>query len=205
VWFFPLTKLPVASTFWRYLDSLGINQAQSLLKLMSIPRKGMRHQAHHYRICIDIDTTVETIYGNQQRPKAQHQNRGKGYRRCCASLSRPGMLIESFGRRNDQRQAPPFILQTKSQLPACVQKACYGQMEFQSWEALAAHLRLRLHHRQQEMRSTFDPDGCIGRGKARTLNTTVARISLSAKARAVCGHAHTGAKLARPASAMRSL
>ena len=32
---FRLTQLPVASTFWRYVDSLGINQANSLLNLMS--------------------------------------------------------------------------------------------------------------------------------------------------------------------------
>ena len=31
--FFRLTKLPVASTFWRYVDSMGINQGQSLIKM----------------------------------------------------------------------------------------------------------------------------------------------------------------------------
>ncbi|MBW1738337.1 MAG: hypothetical protein JRJ69_12495, partial [Deltaproteobacteria bacterium] len=34
--FFQLTQLPVASTFWRYVDSLGINQALSFLKIMSV-------------------------------------------------------------------------------------------------------------------------------------------------------------------------
>jgi hypothetical protein len=37
--FFRLTKLPVASTFWRYVDSLGINQANSFLKIMSTLRE----------------------------------------------------------------------------------------------------------------------------------------------------------------------
>ena len=32
--FFRLTKLPVATTFWRYVDSLGINQASSFLKII---------------------------------------------------------------------------------------------------------------------------------------------------------------------------
>ena len=36
--FFRLSRLPAASTFWRYVDSLGINQGQSLLKVMSILR-----------------------------------------------------------------------------------------------------------------------------------------------------------------------
>ena len=37
--FFSVTRLPAASTFWRYVDSLGINQAKSLLKVMSILRE----------------------------------------------------------------------------------------------------------------------------------------------------------------------
>ena len=83
--FFRLTKLPAASTFWRYLDSLGINQAKSLLKLMSSLRERVWDQLglSYYRICIDIDTTVETLYGNQQGGRKGHntKNRGKkGYR-----------------------------------------------------------------------------------------------------------------------------
>ena len=78
--FFRLTKLPVASTFWRYLDSLGINQAQSLLKLMSILRERVWQQLgiNHSRICIDIDTTVETIYGNQQGGRKGHNTKKPG-------------------------------------------------------------------------------------------------------------------------------
>ena len=37
--FFNVTRLPVASTFWRYVDSLGINQAKSLLHVMDILRE----------------------------------------------------------------------------------------------------------------------------------------------------------------------
>jgi hypothetical protein len=33
--FFRLTKLPAATTFWRYVNSLGLNQAHSFLKIMS--------------------------------------------------------------------------------------------------------------------------------------------------------------------------
>ena len=36
--FFRLNRLPAASTFWRYVDSLGINQARSLLNINSILR-----------------------------------------------------------------------------------------------------------------------------------------------------------------------
>ena len=34
--FFRLTRLPAATTFWRYVNSLGINQAKSFLQIMSI-------------------------------------------------------------------------------------------------------------------------------------------------------------------------
>src|SRR4030042_5880964 len=58
--FFRLTKLPVASTFWRYLDSLGINQAQSILRIMSRLREEAwkRCGIKYSRIAIDIATTV---------------------------------------------------------------------------------------------------------------------------------------------------
>jgi hypothetical protein len=34
--FFSVTRPPLASTFWRYLDRSGISQAKSLLKVMHI-------------------------------------------------------------------------------------------------------------------------------------------------------------------------
>jgi len=83
--FFRLSALPVASTFWRYVDSMGVNQAVSLLKLMAAIRERVWTllELSYHRICLDIDTTVETIYGNQQGGRKGHntKNRGKkGYR-----------------------------------------------------------------------------------------------------------------------------
>ena len=37
--FFKLNRLPHSSTFWRYVASLGINQANSLIKVMSVLRE----------------------------------------------------------------------------------------------------------------------------------------------------------------------
>ncbi len=37
--FFQLTRLPVASTFWSYVNRLGINQANSFLKIMAVLRE----------------------------------------------------------------------------------------------------------------------------------------------------------------------
>ena len=83
--FFQLAILPAASTFWRYVDSLGINQANSSLKIMSVMRErvwqlcGLELQKVH----LSTDTTVETLYGKQQGGRKGHntKNRGKkGYR-----------------------------------------------------------------------------------------------------------------------------
>jgi len=75
--FFNLTRLPVASTFWRYVNSLGINQAQSLLRLMTELRQRVWNVCNlfHYRICLDIDTTVETVFGHQQGARKGHNTK----------------------------------------------------------------------------------------------------------------------------------
>jgi len=96
--FFRLTRLPVATTFWRYVDSLGLNQANSFLKIMSILRERFWQVCGlcHDRINISIDTTVETIYGNQQGGRKGHnkKNRGKkGYVRLVTSQSARDMTL----------------------------------------------------------------------------------------------------------------
>ena len=52
----------MVGTFWRYVDSMGINQGKSLLTAMSILRERVWKQLDLYygRIAISIDTTVET-------------------------------------------------------------------------------------------------------------------------------------------------
>ena len=78
--FFNLTRLPVASTFWRYVNSLGINQAQSLLELMAQLRERVWKVCgvSLYRVCLDIDTTVETVFGHQQGARKGHNTKHRG-------------------------------------------------------------------------------------------------------------------------------
>jgi len=78
--FFRLTKLPVASTFWRYVDSLGINQANSFLNIISTLRERVWQlcDINYYKIRISIDTTVETIFGNQQGGRKGHNTKYRG-------------------------------------------------------------------------------------------------------------------------------
>jgi hypothetical protein len=54
-----LTQLPVASTFWRYVDSLGINQANSLLDLMSKLRERVWQQCGLYYFKIRISVILK--------------------------------------------------------------------------------------------------------------------------------------------------
>ena len=70
--FFELTRLPAASTFWRYVDSLGINQAQSLLKVSGILRERAWQLCglQYVRIRVNIDTTVKTVYGQVKDARA---------------------------------------------------------------------------------------------------------------------------------------
>ena len=145
--FFRLSKLPVASTFWRYLDSMGINQAQSLLKLMSILRERVWHQLglSYSRICVDIDTTVETLYGNQQGGRKGHntKHRGKkGYRPVLCFIEQTREYLVGKLRKGETlsgKQTAAFIFRIKAHLPGCVQQVLLrADGEFQSWESVQA-------------------------------------------------------------------
>lgn len=96
--FFRLTRLPVASIFWRYLDSLGINQAESFIKVMSILRERVWQLCglEYFKIRISIDTTVETLFGNQQGGRKGQIQRTVAKRdidQFFVSLMRPGNIF----------------------------------------------------------------------------------------------------------------
>ena len=128
--FFRLPRLPVASTFWRYVDSMSINQGQSLIKIMSSLRERVWKQLglNYYRIHIDIDTTVETLYGSQQGARKGHntKHRGKkGYRPvlCFIAQTREYLLGKlRKGTTISGEQTAIFIKQIKTQLPGCVKQ-----------------------------------------------------------------------------------
>jgi hypothetical protein len=145
--FFQLLRLPVASTFWRYVDSLGINQANSFLKIMSVLRErvwqlcGLKYQKIH----LSSDTTVKTLYGHQQGGRKGHntKNRGKkGYRPvlCFIDETREYLLGKlRKGETLSGEEVAKFIRKIKSQLPGCVKKVLFrGDGEFFSWECVSA-------------------------------------------------------------------
>lgn len=144
--FFKLTRLPAASTFWRYVDSLGINQANSFLKIMSIIRERVWQQCSltYQKIHVSVDTTVETIYGNQQGGRKGHnpQHRGKkGYRPVLCFIDETREYLNGKLRKGETlsgEECAAFIRRIKNQLPGCVKKVLLrADGEFLSWESVA--------------------------------------------------------------------
>ena len=145
--FFQLDRLPAASTYWRYVDSLGINQANSLVKLMS----GLRQRIwqlcdlRFHRLHINLDTTVETLYGHQQGGRKGHNpsHRGKkGYRPVLAFIEQTRECLLGRLRKGETlsgAEAAAFIHKLKRQLPAGTYRVLLrGDGEFLSWDSVAA-------------------------------------------------------------------
>ena len=168
--FFKLTRLPVASTFWRYVDSLGINQAHAVLRLIALLRNRVWQvcDISYYRICLDIDTTVETVFGNQQGARKGHnpRNRGKkGYRPVLCFIEQSREYLLGNLRRGETisgKQTAAFIAKIKRYLPDCVNQVLIrADAEFQSWhsvhECLQAGYQFIIANKKCE--PPFDPKG----------------------------------------------
>jgi hypothetical protein len=145
--FFHLNRLPAASTYWRYVDSLGINQANSLVNLMS----GLRQRIwqlcglRFHRLHINLDTTVETLYGHQQGGRKGHNpsHRGKkGYRPVLAFIEQTRECLLGRLRKGETlsgAEAAAFIHKLKRQLPLGIHRVLLrGDGEFLSWDSVAA-------------------------------------------------------------------
>jgi Transposase DDE domain group 1 len=167
---FNRVKLPYVTTYWRYVDSLGINQGMALLMVMSVLRErvwqlcGLSYPAIH----INIDTTVETIYGSQQGGRKGHnpKNRGKkGFRPVLCFIQETREYFTGKLRRGETiggEEVAGLIRTFKKYLPACVERVILrGDGEFISWEAVKAAREEGFHFIFGNKRSTppFDPAG----------------------------------------------
>ena len=168
--FFRLTRLPVASTFWRYINSLGLNQASSFLKIMTIMRErfwqlcGLKYD----QIDISIDTTVETIFGNQQGGRKGHntKNRGKkGYRPVLCFIDQTREYLAGKLRKGvtiDGKECAAFIRTIKAQLPGCVRRVLMrADGEFLSWQSVHASIEAGFSFiiANKGCNPPFDPNG----------------------------------------------
>ncbi len=146
---FNVVCLPSASIYWRYLDSMGINQGVSLLEIMRRLRERVWQVCgiHPTSVKVSIDTTVETAYGDQQGARRGHNvsHRGKkGYRPVLCFIDGTREYLVGKLRKGDTlsgEEAAKFIKMIRSQLPGFVRFVLVrADGEFCSWEAIKAVL-----------------------------------------------------------------
>lgn len=140
-------RLPAVSTFWRYLRSLGINQARVLVGIMAVLRerawKSLAILFEH--IHIDIDTTVETVYGEIEGAKKGHNPKArgkKGLRPVLAFIAETREYLAGKLRRGETisgEEVKKFIHSLISLVPGCVRKVTIrADGEFFCWDAIKA-------------------------------------------------------------------
>jgi hypothetical protein len=75
-----VTKLPVQSTFWRFVNALHRNVARQILMIMRTMRERVWQAANLKLevVTVDTDTTVHTLYGNQMGGRKSYNPKNKG-------------------------------------------------------------------------------------------------------------------------------
>src|SRR3989440_1440461 len=75
-----VTKLPVQSSFWRFVNALHRNVARQMLVIMRTMRQRVWEAANVKLevVTIDTDTTVHTLYGNQMGGRKSYNPKNKG-------------------------------------------------------------------------------------------------------------------------------
>jgi hypothetical protein len=75
-----VAKLPVQSTFWRFLNALHRPVARQMLTVMRIMRERVWEAANVKLevVTIDTDTTVHTLYGRQMGGRKSYNPKNKG-------------------------------------------------------------------------------------------------------------------------------
>src|SRR6202521_4112449 len=75
-----VSKLPVQSTFWRFVNALHLNVARRILAMMRTLRERVWAAAHVKLevVTLDTDTTVHTLYGQQMGGRKSYTPKNKG-------------------------------------------------------------------------------------------------------------------------------
>lgn len=127
---FGMTKLSAASTYWRFLNSLGHNQSKSILKIIIMLRIRVWQlcQFSFTTIHIDIDTTVETVFGKIEGARKGHntKHRGKkGLRPILAFIAETREYLcgnMRSGTTVSAEEFTAFICSFPKAIPDCVKK-----------------------------------------------------------------------------------
>jgi len=90
-----VTKLPVQSTFWRFVNALHRNVSRQILTIMGTMRQRVWEAANVKLevVTIDTDTTVHTLYGQQMGGRKSYNPKNKG-KKSYQRMSSEGWCIQ---------------------------------------------------------------------------------------------------------------
>jgi len=140
-------QLPAVSTFWRCLNSYGINQDRALLKINAVVRErawqSLEYDQLFQHIHVDIDTTVKTVYGYKEGARKGHNRKHRGKKGLRPVLAFIAETKEYFagklraGKTISGEQVKKFIALLRPQLPSTVGKVTLrADSEFYCWQAV---------------------------------------------------------------------
>src|SRR5271166_5860462 len=131
-----ITKLPVQSTFWRFVNALHRNVARQLLIIMRIMRERVWEAANVKLevVTIDTDTTVHTLYGQQMGGRKGYNPKNKGkksYQPMLTFLAETREYVWGELRNGDRptgKQIHDHLRNVRATLPPSV-KQIYGRAD----------------------------------------------------------------------------
>jgi hypothetical protein len=143
-----VTKLPVQSTFWRFVNAWHRNVARQILNMMLTMRQRVWEAANVQLqvVTIDTDTTVHTLYGQQMGGRKSYNPKNKGKKSYAPMLTFIAETREYVwgelrnGDRPTGKQIGDHLRNVHAALPACV-KQIYGRADsgFYCREAVEAY------------------------------------------------------------------
>jgi Transposase DDE domain group 1 len=143
-----VARLPVQSTFWRFVNALHRNVARQVLTIMRIMRERVWETANVKLevVTIDTDTTVHTLYGQQMGGRKGYNPKNKGkksYQPMLTFIAETREYVWGELRNGDRptgQQIGNHLRNVRAALPPCV-KQIYGRADagFYCREAVEAY------------------------------------------------------------------
>lgn len=143
-----VARLPVQSTFWRFLSSLHLTVAAQLGRLEARLRQRVWDAANVKltEVTLDTDTTVHTLYGSQMGGRVSYNPKNKGKRSYQPMLTFVAETREyaggglRTGERPDGREIARHLQTVIEHLPKTVKKIrARADSGFYCWEAVQAY------------------------------------------------------------------
>jgi hypothetical protein len=160
-----IRKLPVQSTFWRFVNALHRNVARQILAVMRTMRERVWEAANVKLevVTLDTDTTVHTLYGKQMGGRRSYNPKNKGrksYQPMLTFIAETREYVWGELRNGDRptgKQVGEHLRNAFAALPAGV-KQIYGRAdsgfycreaveayeEFDAWFVICARKTARL-------------------------------------------------------------